>query len=340
MKLREIAHLLQGELVGDGEIDIVAPMDIERAGTGHITYLNLPIKKGVSCNASAVIVNKRLDIPNAQILVDNPKAAFAIALGVFYPKRHPYTGVSQRADIGEEVLLGEGVTIGPFAVIGRGSQIGARTVIYPGVYIGSNVKIGEDCILYSNVNVMDDCVIGNRVVLHAGAVIGADGFGFVFDKGRHLKIPQVGNVEIQEDVEVGANTTIDRATLGTTTIGKGTKIDNLVQIGHNVSIGANSIIVAQAGIGGSSKIGQSVIIAGQAGVSDHCEIESGSVIGAQAGVTGRLQKNIYVGTPGKPYKKVIKAYDLFPILPELKHRIEKLEGLVSDGVPSEDIKDS
>ncbi len=332
MKLGEIVKIVKGELHGDGDIEILGPMDIERAQEGHITYLTPPIKRGFVCNASAVLVAKPIDIDTSQIVVKNPKAAFAILLEHFYPKRHPFSGISKKADIAEEAVIGKGVCIGQFAVISKGAVIGDRTVVYPGVFIGEDVRIGQDCVIYSNVSIVERSQIGHRVIIHSGAVIGADGFGFVFDEGVHRKIPQIGNVEIGDDVEIGANTTIDRATFGSTVIGSGVKIDNLVQIGHNVTIGSNSIIVAQVGVGGSSKIGEGVILAGQAGVSDHTEIEAGSVIGAQSGVTGRLKKNIYVGTPGRPYKGVIKAYEVFPELPDLKKRLERLEGLIDIGV--------
>jgi UDP-3-O-[3-hydroxymyristoyl] glucosamine N-acyltransferase len=341
MKLREIVKIVNGKLYGNGDIEIIGPMDIDRAQEGHITYLMPPIKKGLVCNASAVIVSKPIDIEIAQIVVKNPKAAFALLLEYFYPKRHPFSGISKRSEIAEDAIIGKGVCIAPFSVISKGVSIGERTVIYPGVFIGEGVRIGQDCVIYSNVCIMEKCHIGHRVIIHAGAVIGADGFGFVFEEGRHRKIPQIGNVEIGDDVEIGANCTIDRATFGSTVIGSGVKIDNLVQIGHNVTIGDNSIIVAQVGIGGSSKIGEGVILAGQAGVSDHTEIDSGTIIGAQSGVTGRLRKNIYIGTPGRPYKTVIRAYETFPELPELKKRLERLEGFVNIGVKQvKDLKGS
>lgn len=328
MKLKEIAEILKGELYGDGDIEIVGVSDIANAGKGQICYVLAPLKKNFCCKASALIVNKPIDLSIPQIVVKNPKYAFATLLTLFYPKRHPFSGISKRAEIAEDVVLGEGVSVGAFAVICSGVKIGANSVLYPNVFVGSNVKIGKDCIIYNNVSIMENSIIGDRVIIHPGAVIGADGFGYVSEAGAHKKIPQVGNVQIGDDVEIGANTTIDRATIGTTKVGRGAKIDNLVQIGHNVTIGDNTIIIAQVGIGGSSAIGESVILAGQAGVSDHTTIEAGSVIGAQSGVTGRLSKNVYIGTPARPYRQVARAYEILHILPELKERIERLEDLV------------
>lgn len=328
MKLKEIAEILKGELYGDGDIEIFGVSDVANAGHGQICYVTSPSKKDLRCKASALIVNKQVDLSIPQIVVKNPKYAFATLLALFYPKRHPFSGISKRAEIAEDVVLGEGVSVGAFAVISSGVKIGANSVLYPNVFVGSNVTIGRDCIIYSNVSIMEDSIIGDRVVIHPGAVVGSDGFGFVTEDGAHKKIPQVGNVAIGDDVEIGANTTIDRATIGTTKVGRGTKIDNLVQIGHNVTIGENTIIVAQVGIGGSSVIGNSVILAGQAGVSDHATIEAGSIIGAKSGVTGRLSKDIYIGTPARPFRQVSRAYENLHILPELKDRIERLERLV------------
>ncbi|MCX8069158.1 MAG: UDP-3-O-(3-hydroxymyristoyl)glucosamine N-acyltransferase, partial [Thermodesulfovibrionales bacterium] len=282
-------------------------------------------KKIDSCNASALLTPKKINSFHAQIVTENHKSAFAKLLKLFYTKGHTIKGISKKAIISKRAKLSEGVSVGANATICEGAVIGKNAIIYQGVYIGKGVKIGDHSLIYPNVVIMDDCQIGNNVVIHSCSVIGADGFGYVYEDGIHKKIPQVGNVIIEDDVEIGANTTIDRATLGSTIIGKGSKIDNLVQIGHNVKIGKNVIIVAQTGIGGSTIIGDGVVIAGQSGISDHAEIESGSVICARSGVTGKLPKNIYLGMPAKPFKKSARAYEILHKLPEFKDKLDKIE---------------
>lgn len=325
MRLSEIAYFLKGELFGDGDIEIVSPASLQEAGAGNITYLSE--KKGnlFKSDASAIITSRLLDIANAQIVVKNPKSAFADVLRLFNPIKHPFEGISKNAIISPSAVLGKGVGIDSLVHIEDNVSIDDGTVVYSGCCIGRDVRIGKDCIIYNNVVIRDNCKVGDRVIIHPGVVIGSDGFGFISDGGIHKKIPQVGNVVIADDVEIGANTTIDRATIGSTIIGAGTKIDNLVQIGHNVRVGKNVIIVAQVGIGGSTVIGDNVILAGQAGISDHTEIEPYTVIGAQSGVTGRITKNIYLGTPGKPYREYLKAYNIFHKLPDLKNQLDNLE---------------
>ncbi|MCX8026502.1 MAG: UDP-3-O-(3-hydroxymyristoyl)glucosamine N-acyltransferase [Thermodesulfovibrionales bacterium] len=330
MRLSEIAQFLKAELIGDANLEIISPAGIEEAVEGNITYLSENTGKNIKTNASAVITNKALEIKNAQLIVKNPKSAFADVLGLFYPTKHPFKGISKKANVSKKASLGKGVCIDAFVHISDDVIVDENTVIYAGCCIGRGVKIGKGCIIYNNVTIRDNCEIGDRVIIHPGVVIGADGFGFVLDAGIHKKIPQVGNVVIGDDVEIGANTTIDRATIGSTVIGSGSKIDNLVQIGHNVKIGKNVIIVAQVGIGGSSVIGDNVILAGQSGISDHTHIESNTVIGAQSGVTGKITKNVYLGTPGKPYREFLKSYNLFMKLPEVKHQLDSLEKKVSE----------
>ncbi|HIJ59538.1 MAG TPA: UDP-3-O-(3-hydroxymyristoyl)glucosamine N-acyltransferase [Nitrospirae bacterium] len=329
MLLKDIATHIKGMLYGDGNIFINGISEFDKASAGDIVYIaSDKVPDVIEFKGSAILTHKRLGdvfskIP--QIVSKNHKSAFAELLNLFYKKSHCITGISKWASIANSANLSEGICISDYVVVSENAFIGKNVIIYPGVFIGKGVKIGDNCVIYSNVAIMDNCLIGNNVILHPCAVIGADGFGYVFDNGVHKKIPQVGNVIIEDDVEIGANTTIDRAALGSTIIGKGTKIDNLVQIGHNVKIGKNVIIVAQTGIGGSSIIGDGVVLAGQTGISDHAEIESGSVICARSGVTGKLSKNIYLGMPAKPFKKTIKAYEMLHTLPELKERIEQLE---------------
>jgi UDP-3-O-[3-hydroxymyristoyl] glucosamine N-acyltransferase len=321
VKLVEIAELVKGEIIGAPDIEITGAAGIHDAKSGDITYLARQGLIGdlLAANASAVLVDEKSDkITIPQVVVNNPQYAFAVLLKHFYCKPHPHNGISLKAIISDSASIGKETTVYPSAYISGNAVIGMRTVIYPGVYIGESCRIGDDCTIYPNVVLRDGVNVGDRVIIHPGAVLGADGFGFIFKDGGHYKIPQVGGVVIEDDVEIGANTTIDRATTGNTVIGKGTKIDNLVQIGHNVKVGRNAIIVAQVGIGGSSIIGDGVILAGQAGIADHAEIEAGTTIGAQAGVaSGKLAKGIYVGTPAKPFRVALKAYDLLFKLPEL-----------------------
>jgi UDP-3-O-[3-hydroxymyristoyl] glucosamine N-acyltransferase len=222
-------------------------------------------------------------------------------------------------------MAGKEVSIHPFAYISDNVTIGRDTIIYPGVFIGEGTVIGDGCTIYANVTIREKVTVGNRVIIHSGSVIGSDGFGYVWEEGRHYKIPQVGGVIIGEDVEIGANVTIDRATTGNTIIGRGTKIDNLVQIAHNVTIGERSIIVAQVGIAGSSEIGNFVTLAGQVGIPDHVKIADGCIIGAQAGVMGNLSKGIYLGSPAMPHRDWLRSTALFSKLPELNRRIKELE---------------
>lgn len=327
MKLVEIAALVNGKLFGPDDIEINSVSGISDAKEGAITYLirqNL-IEDLLAGNASAVLVHEKFEkITIPQIVVSNPQYAFAVLLKHFHCKPHPYKGISLQAIISDSASIGENTTIYPSVYISDRTFIGKRTVIYPGVYIGEGCCIGDDCIIYPNVVLRDGVIVGNRVIIHPGAVLGADGFGFVFKDDSHYKIPHIGGVIIEDDVEIGANTTIDRATTSNTIVGKGTKIDNLVQIGHNVKIGQNVIIVAQVGIGGSAIIGDRVILAGQAGIVDHADIEAGTTIGAQSLVaSGKLAKGNYLGTPAKPFRIAMKAYALLFKLPELYKKFER-----------------
>jgi UDP-3-O-[3-hydroxymyristoyl] glucosamine N-acyltransferase len=264
-------------------------------------------------------------IAQAQLLLPNPYYAFAKALEFFYPQKIVRPGISDKAVVSEQALIGKDVAVFPFSFISPGSFIGDGTIIYPGVFIGENTRIGSRCILYSNVTVRENITIGDRVVIHAGTVIGSDGFGYVFEKGEHYKIPQVGGVVIEDDVEIGSNVSIDRATIGNTLIGKGTKIDNLAQIAHNVRVGEKSLIVAQVGIGGSSEIGSFVSIGGQVAISDHSTVESGTMIAGQSGLAGHITKGVYAGSPAIPHKTWLRAQALYGRMPEMHKKLRELE---------------
>ncbi len=328
MKLREIAKLLNGEIIGDPDIVISGVAGISDAAEGDITFLSSAklIKECSESKAACVIVKDQIpDIKKAQLKVPNPQYAFARLLEYFYVKPLIPSGISDKAYVSDKAQIGKDVSICPLVFISDGVSIGDRTTIYPGVFIGENSSIGDECIIYPNATIREKIKIGSRVIIHPGAVIGSDGFGYVFEKGVHYKIPQVGGIILGDDVEIGANVTIDRATTGNTVIGKGTKIDNLVQIAHNVKIGENSIIVSQVGIAGSAEIGNYVVMGGQVGIADHARIDDGCMIGAQSGVMGHLEKGIYSGSPVIPHRDWLKAISIFAKLPELNKKIKELE---------------
>ncbi len=335
MKLSEIASLLGGRLQGDPGMEITGVSGIEDAGPGDITYLLKPSLAGKAEGSSAAcIIVKDAFLPGlnkSQLAVDDPQLAFVRLLEHFHAASRPAAGVSGLAFISEGAEIDSQAAVLPFAFIGEGARIGAGSVIYPGVFVGAGSKIGRDCTLYPNVTVREGVTIGDRVRIHAGSVIGADGFGYIMREGRHIKIPQVGGVVIEDDVEIGACTTIDRATTGNTLIGKGAKIDNLVQIAHNVKIGVGSIVVAQAGVAGSSTLGNYVIVAGQAGIADHVRIEDGSVVGANSGVMPgtSLSKGAYAGSPVMPHRQWLKAMSLTARLPEMNKALQDLEKRLS-----------
>ncbi|HAK88287.1 MAG TPA: UDP-3-O-(3-hydroxymyristoyl)glucosamine N-acyltransferase [Nitrospiraceae bacterium] len=334
MKLKDIADLIGGKIIGSGDIEINGISGISEAKDGDITFLSGTklLKELKGSGAAAVIVKEAVkDIEKPQIIVSNPLYAFARLLSHFYVKPHRYKGISEKAFVSEKAVLRENVTIYPFAHISDSATIGSGTVIYSGVFIGEDTVIGNDSVIYSNVTVREGVRIGSRVIIHAGAVIGSDGFGYVFEDGMHRKIPQVGGVIIEDDVEIGANVTIDRATTGNTIVGKGTKIDNLVQIGHNVHIGSNVILVSQVGIGGSSEIGDGVILGGQVGVADHAKLEAGTMVGAKGGAMGEMKRSIYSGILPMPHKDWLKAMAIFSKLPELKKKIKELEEKIKEG---------
>lgn len=336
MKLKEIASFLNGEIIGPPEVDnieIIGVSGINEAKVGDITFISSKkyLKDLPRCRASCVIVKEPIEgLGITQLQVSNPYLAFAKLLEHFYVKPQKPIGISKDAIISDAVKIGIDVSIFQFSYISDNVSIGNRTFIYPFVFVGENTIIGEECIIYPNVVLRENVKISNRVIIHSGSVIGSDGFGYVFEEGRHHKIPQVGGVIVEDDVEIGSNVSIDRATTGNTIIGRGTKIDNLVQIAHNVKIGENSIIVAQVGIGGSTEIGNYVTLGGQVGVSNHVKIEPQTAIGAQSGVMGHVKKGIYSGTPIIPHREWLKAQAIFAKLPELNKKIKELEEKIKE----------
>ena len=339
-KLEELALWVDGIVVGDGRIEISGVAAIESAQAGEISFIANPkyLPNLSKTNASAVIVSKEVTQADKPLLcVTNPHLAFAKILTLFSQKPYQPRGIDSSAWISPTARLGKDLALYPFVYIGDRCSIGDRVTLYPGVFVGEDASIGEDSILYPHVSIYSATIIGKRVILHSGVVVGSDGFGYVKEGKRNVKIPQIGIVEIENDVEIGANTTIDRAALGKTIIRRGVKIDNLVQVAHNVVIGEDSIIVAQVGISGSTKIGSNVTLAGQVGVVGHLEIGDNVVVGAQAGVTHDLPGNQgYVGSPALPHREFLRAITTFPKLPEMKKtlldlekRIRKLEGALS-----------
>lgn len=336
MKLKHIASLLNGEIIGPpqaDEIEITGVAGIRDAQEGEISFISTQkyMKELSTSKASCVIVKEIIkDFALPQLKVSNPYLAFAKLLEHFYVKPHKFSGVSDGAIISDEAHLATDVSVSPFSYISDGVSIGRGTIIYPYVFIGENTIIGQRCTLYPHVTLREGLRIGNNVIIHSGSVIGSDGFGYVLEEGKYHKIPQVGGVIIEDDVEIGSNVSIDRATIGNTLIGKGTKIDNLVQIAHNVTIGNNSVIIAQVGIGGSTEIGDSVTLAGQVGISDHTKIDSGTIIGAQSGMRGYVTKGVYLGSPALPHRDWMKAVALFAKLPALNKKVKELEEKIKE----------
>ena len=328
MKLKEFSEIVEGTVIGDPGIEITGVAGVQNAGAGDITFVTSAkyMKFLRESRASCVIVKEPLQgLPITQLQVSNPYYAFAKALELFNPNPAPEPGISETAVVSRKAVIGRDVTIFPLAYIEDHASIGDRTVVYPGVFIGRQVTLGKDCVIHPNVTIRENVKIGDRVIVHSGSVLGSDGFGYVFEKGIHYKIPQVGGVVIEDDVEIGSNVSIDRATTGNTVVGKGSKIDNLVQVAHNVSIGKNALIIAQVGISGSTEIGDFATLAGQVGIADHSSLESGTMIGAQSGLTGHYKKGIYSGSPAIPHRTWLKSQALFSRLPEMNKRIKELE---------------
>ena len=326
--IQEIAALIGGQVQGDGKALISDIRPIDEAGVDDLTFVaNKKYFKQLSTTrAGAILVPPGTSEPDKNlIVVADPYAAFGKLLAVFYPVDHGPIGVSPDAYIEEGARVSPEATVMPRSFISRGAKIEKGAVIYPGVFIGRNACVGEDSILYANVSVYQGCIIGRRVILHSGVVIGGDGFGFAAPGVSNTKIPQVGIVQIDDDVELGANTTVDRAALGKTWIQRNVKIDNLVQVAHNVVIGENSAIAAQTGISGSTKIGKSVIIGGQVGIVGHISIGDHVMIGASSGIHKSIPAGqIGGGTPFLPFKEWLKVEASKVKLPEMRVKLQQL----------------
>ncbi len=329
--LYEIAKFLGGEIVGDGNVLIKGLSGIKEAKPGEITFIADSRYADLldETEASAVIVSSDVSRDGEKTLIkcSDPRLAFINLVNLWAAHEIPHpTGIHPASVIGENVKLGNNVAIHAYVVIEDDVVIGDNAILYPHTYIGRTSRIGNDTLIYHDVTIRERVAIGDRVIIHSGARIGSDGFGFTSNNGFHRKVPQIGGVVIEDDVEVGANVTIDRGTFGPTRIGRGTKIDNLVQIGHNVSIGENCIIVALVGIAGSAEIGNGVTLAGQAGVAGHLKIGDNCVVGGRAGVTKSLPPNSRVsGMPAVPHEKEQKMKASVRRLPDLRKRLRSLE---------------
>lgn len=328
LRLGEIAEQLGGIIVGDERLLIQGVAPIETAKAGEVAFVANAkyIKKGAETEASAIIVKAALPgVENNFLVIDDPYYAFARLLSIFHPPKKYAPGVDASAIIGNDVSIAAGAYVGPMAIIEDKVTIGEGVQVRAGAFIGEGSEIGTETILYPNVTICKGVKIGKRVIIHSGTVIGSDGFGFAPHKGSHYKIPQVGGVIIEDDVEFGANCAVDRAVLGQTLIRRGSKIDNLVQIGHNVEIGNDTILVAQVGISGSVSIGHHVTLAGQVGVSGHLKIGDHVMVGGKSGVTKDIaSKQVVSGFPPVPHKTWLKREASVRHLPELKKQIKRL----------------
>ncbi len=329
ISLTQIADEVGGRVIGNPAMVVSGVAPFEAATDMDITYAATPklLKSIRNSRARAVIVPRQFDNTSQTILqVDNPKVAFAKVIGMFHPVLLPEPGVSEKSDIGKNFTCGKAVSISSFVSIGNDVTLGDRVVLSPGVVIENQAVIGDDVMIHPNVTIYKKCRIGNRVVIYAGTVVGSDGFGFAPDGEVYHKIPHIGIVQIDDDVEIGACNTIDRATFGKTWIQKGVKTDNLVHVAHNVTVGENTVLVAQVGISGSTTIGKHAILAGQAGISGHLKIGDNAVVGPQAGVGKSVPDGQVVsGSPEMPHKLWLRACRIIPRLPELKKRLNSME---------------
>lgn len=332
--LNELAGYLGGNVLGDGNLAVNGLAPLENAGPDKITFLANPryASKVAETGAGAVLMAPGGERYGRNVIeVANPYLGFAKLLTLFYTQPHPPLGVLAGTNIGTGVTLAEGVSVYPGACIGNNVTIGNRTVIHSGAVLYEGTIVGDDCVIHANVVVRDRCRIGNRCIIQPGAVIGSDGFGYAPDGGSYYRIPQIGIVVLEDDVEIGANTCIDRAALEVTLIRRGTKLDNLVQIAHNCQIGEDCMIVSQVGISGSAKIGNHVTLAGQVGVAGHLSIGDNVMVGAQSGVPSSLEANAgYSGSPTMPHKEWLRAMAVVPRLPELKKSVNALEKRIAE----------
>jgi len=333
--LAKLAELVGGSVSGDPSISVsgVAPLDL--AGAEHISFLANPkyLEKLAGCKAAAIIAHPSLDgaVETALLLADNPYLAFAKILNYFESIPHVGQGVMAGAHVHRDAMVGEDVTISPGCVVSAGVKIGRGTCLQPNVVVGIGSIIGEDCLLHANVTIREKSVIGNRVIIQPGAVVGADGFGFAPDGETYYKIPQAGHVVIEDDVEIGACSCIDRGTLGETRICRGVKIDNLVQVAHNVVVGADTILVSQTGIAGSTVIGRHCTFGGQSAVTGHVKVGDNVTLAGRGGISSNVEGNQgLAGVPAIPHREWLKATMTMTHLPEMRRELKKLKNQVEE----------
>jgi UDP-3-O-[3-hydroxymyristoyl] glucosamine N-acyltransferase len=333
--LAELARRIGGDVEGDGALRIEGVASLEDAGPAQLAFFsNKKYRRAFEgSRAGAVVVEPGAQVPAGRTVLraKNAYLAFARASTLFNPPREALPEVSPLAAIHPTARVHPSAQVMPLASVGPNAHVGARTLVYPGAHVADDARVGDDCVVYHNVVIRERCVVGDRVILQPGCVIGSDGFGFAFDaegegKGpRHYKVPQVGIVVVEDDVEIGANTAIDRAALGVTRIGRGAKLDNLVQIAHNVEVGPLSLIVAQVGIAGSTKLGMGVIAAGQAGIVGHLEIGAGVRIGAQSGVMRDIEAGETIsGTPSQPHAEWLRNVAALEHVAEMRKELREL----------------
>jgi UDP-3-O-[3-hydroxymyristoyl] glucosamine N-acyltransferase len=331
--LKELADFVKGELVGEDAL-IKGIVGLPYAKPGYLTFVDdkKHCASAEKSEASGCIVPPGYPgLSKPVIQVKNPRLAFAQILGLFHERRRREPGIHPTAIIGKNVSMGSGASIAPYVVIDDDVTIGDNVQLYPFVYIDRGVTISDEVTIYPHVSIMRGATVGNRVVIHSGTIIGTDGFGYVKDGHTHVKIPQVGKVIIEDDVEIGANDTIDRATTEATRIGRGTKMDNLIQIGHNTVVGQDCIIVSQAGLAGSITVGDRVTIAAQAGLKDHIEIGSDSILAGRAGVTKSVPPGVLVsGYPAREHRQELRIEAAIQNLPEMVKKLKELEKTVKE----------
>lgn len=328
-----IASFLDGSIDGDKNIKVNNVAKIEEAKSGDLAFLSNPKYENFiyGSKASIVIVNKDFEpkekISTTLIRVENAYSAFSSLLDLYVASKPQKQGISEKSSIDNSAEVSTDCYIGAFSVIEKGVKIGSNSRIYPNCYIGDNCKIGENVIIYSGVNIYENCIIKDNVIIHSGAVIGADGFGFAPDNGKYKKIPQIGNVIIEQDVEIGANTCIDRATMGSTVIKRGTKLDNLIQLAHNVVIGEDCVFASQVGIAGSTKIGNKCMLGGQVGIVGHISIADGVQIGSQSGLSNDVKEpnSKILGYPATDARSYARSTAIFRKLPEMSSDISTLK---------------
>ncbi|MCZ6752111.1 MAG: UDP-3-O-(3-hydroxymyristoyl)glucosamine N-acyltransferase [Acidobacteria bacterium] len=328
--VNDLARLVGGKAEGATTRIISGVAPLENAGEGDASFLESErnLTQAIASRAGCLVAPPGLDLPKKTVIrVRNPRYGFAQIIQVLFPPPPRRPEIHPTAQISDNVTLGTEVAIGPYAVIGEGSRIGSRSSIGAGCVLGEKIVLGEDCLLYPRVTLYAGTRIGCRVILHSGCVVGGDGFGYVMEAGQYHKFPQIGGVEIADDVEIGSNSTVDRGALEDTRIGRGTKIDNLVQVGHTVQIGANCVVASQTGISGSSVIEDYVVIAGQVGLGDHARVQKGAILGGQCGIlphkTVRAGQTVW-GTPARPLREQLEQQALVARLPQLLQKLGAL----------------